>query len=77
MMSYSENHEEGDTFRFNVAVTKPYNADFDGDEMNMHLPKMYWRKRNCGICPPPQPDHFTNEQFAGDRHLSGFSARVV
>jgi hypothetical protein len=38
---------------------------------------MYWRKRNCGICPPPQPDHFTNEQFAGDRHLSGFSARVV
>jgi DNA-directed RNA polymerase beta' subunit len=39
MMSYSENHEEGDTFRFNVAVTKPYNADFDGDEMNMHLPQ--------------------------------------
>jgi DNA-directed RNA polymerase II subunit RPB1 len=27
------------TFRFNVAVTKPYNADFDGDEMNMHLPQ--------------------------------------
>jgi DNA-directed RNA polymerase beta' subunit len=37
-MCHSENHEEGDTFRFNVAVTKPYNADFDGDEMNMHLP---------------------------------------
>lgn len=31
--------KKGDTFRFNVAVTKPYNADFDGDEMNMHLPQ--------------------------------------
>lgn len=29
----------GDTFRLNVAVTKPYNADFDGDEMNMHMPQ--------------------------------------
>ena len=26
------------TFRINVNVTKPYNADFDGDEMNMHVP---------------------------------------
>ncbi len=23
----------------NVADTKPYNADFDGDEMNMHMPQ--------------------------------------
>jgi DNA-directed RNA polymerase II subunit RPB1 len=30
---------EGDTFRMNVADTKPYNADFDGDEMNMHMPQ--------------------------------------
>lgn len=29
----------GNTFRMNVACTKPYNADFDGDEMNMHLPQ--------------------------------------
>jgi DNA-directed RNA polymerase II subunit RPB1 len=27
------------TFRFNVDVCKPYNADFDGDEMNMHVPQ--------------------------------------
>jgi DNA-directed RNA polymerase II subunit RPB1 len=27
----------GDTFRMNVGDTKPYNADFDGDEMNMHM----------------------------------------
>ena len=29
----------GDTFRMNVGVTKPYNADFDGDEMNLHMPQ--------------------------------------
>lgn len=25
------------TFRLNLSVTSPYNADFDGDEMNMHM----------------------------------------
>jgi DNA-directed RNA polymerase II subunit RPB1 len=30
---------EGNTFRLNVADTKPYNADFDGDEMNLHMPQ--------------------------------------
>eukprot|EP00919_Chromeraceae_sp_WS-2016_P073851 GHVR01174578.1.p1 GENE.GHVR01174578.1~~GHVR01174578.1.p1 ORF type:complete len:717 (+),score=175.91 GHVR01174578.1:217-2367(+) len=25
------------TFRLNLSVTPPYNADFDGDEMNLHL----------------------------------------
>jgi DNA-directed RNA polymerase II subunit RPB1 len=29
----------GLTFRLNLAVTTPYNADFDGDEMNMHAPQ--------------------------------------
>jgi DNA-directed RNA polymerase II subunit RPB1 len=31
--------KKGDTFRMNVGDTKPYNADFDGDEMNMHMPQ--------------------------------------
>ena len=31
--------ESGKTFRLNVDVTTPYNADFDGDEMNMHVPQ--------------------------------------
>ena len=30
---------QGDTFRMNVGDTKPYNADFDGDEMNLHMPQ--------------------------------------
>ena len=29
------------TFRLNLSVTPPYNADFDGDEMNIHLPQSY------------------------------------
>ena len=28
---------EGKTFRFNLCVCPPYNADFDGDEMNLHV----------------------------------------
>ena len=27
----------GNTFRLNLCVCKPYNADFDGDEMNLHM----------------------------------------
>jgi DNA-directed RNA polymerase subunit A' len=27
------------TFRLNLAVCTPYNADFDGDEMNLHIPQ--------------------------------------
>jgi len=29
----------GRTLRFNECVCTPYNADFDGDEMNLHLPQ--------------------------------------
>ncbi len=29
----------GRTFRLNVCATIPYNADFDGDEMNLHVPQ--------------------------------------
>ncbi len=29
----------GKTFRFNVADCSPYNADYDGDEMNVHVPQ--------------------------------------
>jgi len=29
----------GKTFRMNPSVCNPYNADFDGDEMNLHIPQ--------------------------------------
>ena len=39
MMGHRVRVMEHNTFRLNVSVTKPYNADFDGDEMNMHVPQ--------------------------------------
>ncbi len=37
MMVHEVRVMEGNTFRFNLAVCPPYNADFDGDEMNLHV----------------------------------------
>ena len=39
MMGHRVKVMSGNTFRLNVSVTPPYNADFDGDEMNMHAPQ--------------------------------------
>jgi DNA-directed RNA polymerase II subunit RPB1 len=36
------------TFRLNVSVTAPYNADFDGDEMNAHVPQSYEASTELG-----------------------------
>lgn len=33
--------ESGKTFCLNLSVTSPYNADFDGDEMQIHFPQNY------------------------------------
>merc|ERR1719234_1484104 len=35
------------TFRLNLSAVTPYNADFDGDEMNLHLPQSYEAKAEC------------------------------
>lgn len=29
------------TLKINLAITKPFNCDFDGDEMNIHVPQSY------------------------------------
>ena len=39
MMAHKIRILEGLTFRLNISATTPYNADFDGDEMNMHVPQ--------------------------------------
>jgi DNA-directed RNA polymerase II subunit RPB1 len=41
MCHFAKIMKKGATFRLNVADTKPYNADFDGDEMNLHGPQDY------------------------------------
>ncbi|CEG11813.1 DNA-directed RNA polymerase subunit A' [groundwater metagenome] len=37
MMCHKVRVMDGKTFRINTAVCAPYNADFDGDEMNLHV----------------------------------------
>ncbi|KRH93881.1 RNA polymerase III, large subunit [Pseudoloma neurophilia] len=37
------------TFCFNVSVCAPYGADFDGDEMNIHLPQTLLAQAECEI----------------------------
>ncbi len=39
MMCHKVKVLPGRTFRLNPAVCNPYNADFDGDEMNLHIPQ--------------------------------------
>ncbi len=39
MMAHRVRVLPGKTFRLNPAVCAPYNADFDGDEMNLHIPQ--------------------------------------
>lgn len=39
IMAHRARIHQGRTFRFNECVCGPYNADFDGDEMNLHVPQ--------------------------------------
>jgi DNA-directed RNA polymerase beta' subunit len=39
MMAMQVIVKTGKTLRMNLAITKPFNADFDGDEMNIHVPQ--------------------------------------
>lgn len=39
IMAHFAKIQPGRTFRFNECVCGPYNADFDGDEMNIHIPQ--------------------------------------
>ncbi len=44
----------GKTFRLNPAVCAPYNADFDGDEMNLHIPQTEEARSEAMILMPVQ-----------------------
>lgn len=41
MMGHRVKVMKGKSFRLNLSAASPYNADFDGDEMNMHVPQTY------------------------------------
>ncbi|KAF7696557.1 DNA-directed RNA polymerase II subunit RPB1 [Cucumispora dikerogammari] len=50
MMSHRITIMEGESFRLNLSATTPYNADFDGDEMNMHVPQSYNSISELELC---------------------------
>jgi DNA-directed RNA polymerase II subunit RPB1 len=39
----------GHTFRLSLVVAAPYNADFDGDEMNLHVPQSKVASAECAM----------------------------
>ncbi len=49
MMCHKVKVLPGKTLRLNPAVCNPYNADFDGDEMNLHIPQTEEAKSEAEI----------------------------
>ena len=55
MMAHKVLVQQWNTLRFNECVCTPYNADFDGDEMNINVPQT-WEARaevtmfTIGVC---------------------------
>ena len=49
IMAHRARVMQGRTFRFNECVCAPYNADFDGDEMNIHVPQSKAAAAECAL----------------------------
>ncbi|AFK23011.1 DNA-directed RNA polymerase subunit A' [Pyrococcus sp. ST04] len=64
------------TFRLNLAVCPPYNADFDGDEMNLHVPQTEEAQAEARILMEVQ-NHIISPRYGGpiiggiQDHISG------
>ncbi len=59
------------TFRINTAVCAPYNADFDGDEMNLHVPQSEEARAEAEILMKVQENIISprfSMPFIGGRH---------
>lgn len=52
------------TFRLNISVCPPYNADFDGDEMNLHIPQTEEAQAEALILMEVQK-HIRSPRFSG------------
>jgi DNA-directed RNA polymerase subunit A' len=52
------------TFRLNLVVCPPYNADFDGDEMNLHIPQGEEAKTETKLL-MDVPNHVRSPRFSG------------
>ena len=76
IMSHRVKVMEGRTFRLNPAVCPPYNADFDGDEMNLHVPQTEEARAEASILCSVQ-ENILSPRFGGPiiggihDHISG------
>ncbi len=52
------------TFRLNLCVCRPYNADFDGDEMNLHVPQSEEARSEAYILMRVQ-EHISTPRYGG------------
>ena len=64
MMAHRVRIMDSRTFRFNLAVCPPYNADFDGDEMNLHLLQSEEARAEARILMQVQ-EHILSPRFGG------------
>ena len=64
MMAHTVKVMPGKTFRLNLCVCPPYNADFDGDEMNMHVLQSEEARAEATILMKVQ-EHILSPRFGG------------
>ena len=76
MMVHEVRVMPGKTFRFNLADCTPYNADFDGDEMNLHVIQSEEARAEAKILMRVQ-EHIITPRYGGSviggihDHISG------
>jgi len=64
IMAHEVKIMDGRTFRLNLTVCPPYNADFDGDEMNLHVPQSEEARTEAEFLLKVQ-EHILSPRFGG------------
>jgi len=64
IMAHEVKIMKGRTFRLNLTVCPPYNADFDGDEMNLHVPQSEEARTEAELLLKVQ-EHILSPRFGG------------
>ncbi len=64
IMAHEVRIMDGRTFRINLTVCPPYNADFDGDEMNLHVPQSEEARTEAELLLKVQ-EHILSPRFGG------------
>ncbi|MFW9897881.1 MAG: DNA-directed RNA polymerase subunit A' [Candidatus Thorarchaeota archaeon] len=64
IMAHEVKIMDGKTFRLNLTVCPPYNADFDGDEMNLHVPQSEEARTEAEMLLKVQ-EHILSPRFGG------------